>query len=132
MLSVSVFVSHVAYTKEEGKVIMTGENDLALEFSYIASFTHGINQKRGFLNSIALPLSAGDRGQSEYLPCIYTSFLEIGGCSLQVAVFIHSVMLLSSIVLLEFSLTLRMCGSNFGALFISGQWFRFFALPREQ
>lgn len=110
------WISWVAYVRTDGKVLYTGQNDLYLEFCYVSSFVHGANKCRGFFTGILLPLVSGNPGKSEYLPCIYTALIQVAGSSMQVAVFVHTIMLFTSISLLQFSLTLRICESEFAGL----------------
>jgi hypothetical protein len=110
------YLSYIAYIEVPGKMLATGENDMALEFSYIASFAFGANKKRGFLTGLLLPLSAYDPGKSEYLPCIYTALLQVAGFKIEFAVFVQTQLLFLSIIVLQFCFALRISKSEYASL----------------
>lgn len=110
------YLSFKAIIPSPHSILVTGENDLLLEQSYIASFAYGVNNKRGFINSIVMPLIRDNYGTSEYLTAIYSSFLKISGFSYQISLFIPTLLLLSSICLLQFSFTYRLSRSEFASI----------------
>jgi hypothetical protein len=110
------YLTYVAYIQIDGKMILTGENDLYLEFGYIGSFVSGVNFKRGFLTGLLLPLVSGNSGRSEYLPTIFAALLHVAGFSIQFSVFVQTLLLFASITLLQFSLTLRLSKSEFASV----------------
>jgi hypothetical protein len=109
------YTAYVAYIQVDGKMLLTGENDFFLEFGYIASFFKGVNSNRGFLTGLLLPLCSGNPGRSEYLPTIYAALLQTAGASAQFAVFVQTILLMFSIVLLQYSLTYRISKSEYYA-----------------
>lgn len=120
------YLSYSAYISEKGKMIQCGENDLFLEISYISSFSHGINNNRGFLNHVMLPFVSGSFAKSEFLPSIYLSLLNVAGMSTQCSLFVSTSLLLFSISLLQFSFTYRLCQNEYASslsipvVFLSG------------
>jgi hypothetical protein len=109
------YTAYVAYLGENGELIRAGEQMLYLEFAYIASFLRGVNAEASFFTGVQLPLASGNYGRSEYLTAIYAALLQSAGQSVQVAVFIETVMLFLSAVVLEYSLAYRFSKSELAA-----------------
>ena len=110
------FFSFISYAKVNGKIVRTGENDCLLEFAFISSFVDGVNNKRGLLNGIKLPLFSENYAKSEYLPSIYEGLLNVCGIDKQISVFICTLLLLASIVLLHFVFALNISKNEYAAI----------------
>jgi hypothetical protein len=95
------YITYTAYLEINEKFILTGETDLYLEFSYIASFFNGVNSKPGFLTDLLFPFASGNPDRSEYLPTIYAALLQDSGATPQFAVSIQTLMLFFSMALLQ-------------------------------
>ncbi|KAH0785688.1 hypothetical protein GPJ56_010438 [Histomonas meleagridis] len=106
------YISYIAYG-EKGKIISTGLNDCLLEFAYIASFANGTNKHSNFINGVKLPLFSENQAKTEYLPSFYSAMMVVTGSLTEHAVLIQTVLLFSSIVILQYYLTYKISNNEF-------------------
>jgi hypothetical protein len=109
------YIAFVAFLESPGKLTVVGEHDLFAEFAYIASFLKGVNSRRSAFTGLILPVAAGVRARSEFLPPFYAALLQSCGLSTQFAVFLQTIMLNFAIVCLQYSLTYRFSKSEFAS-----------------
>ncbi|OHT04515.1 hypothetical protein TRFO_28029 [Tritrichomonas foetus] len=110
IFSILTFLS-VFPTKDT--ILQTGENDMLLEISMIASFAKGVNKKSNLLSGFQINLHHNLTTYSEVIPFFYSSLLRAGRASVRTSILAPATFLTFSICSLIFCIVYRVTKNQY-------------------